>query len=238
MYKALHEWMDNEITFYIDLVMVIDATQDSPFIRESCAWQDFLAKTYEMIRQSNFEYGRVWKLRVKIMYFRDFYFDSQYAFGESPFYELSREMNKVLDYIGSINSAGGGDFPESGLEALWLAMHADYVESDRCRRIITLFTNAPAHHLEDYDKLTLIARRQGCCSPVNYPEQVPRTIGELYYAWENWNHNGRGWLCLIAPDEYPWPDIEVECSYVARFTYNSMEEVDLNDWYWSAIFGS
>lgn len=238
MYKVLHEWMDNETTFYIDLVMVIDATQDSPFIREFCAWQNFLTKTYEMIRQSNFEYGRVWNLRVKIMYFRDFYFDGQYAFGESPFFELPRDMNNVLEYIDSINSAGGGDIPESGLEALWLAMHADYVEGDRYRRIITLFTNAPAHPLEDYDKLTLIARRQGCCSPVNYPEKVPRSIGELYYAWENWNHGGRGWLCLIAPDEYPWADMEVECSYVARFTYNSMEEVDLNDWYWSAIFGS
>lgn len=238
MYKALHDWMDKETTFYIDLVMVIDATQDSPFIGEYSAWQNFLTRTYEMIRQSNIEYGRVWSLRVKIMYFRDFYFDGKYAFGESPFFELPRDMNHVLEYIGSIHSAGGGDIPESGLEAVWLAMHADYVECDSYRRIITLFTNASAHPLEDYDKLKLIAKRQGCCSPVNYPEKVPHSIEELYNAWEEWNCGGRGWLCLIAPNEYPWADMEVECSYLARFTYNSIEEVDLIDWYWSIIFGS
>lgn len=239
MYEILHDLMDMENTFYIDLVMVIDATQDSPFIGECSAWQNFLMETCDMIHQSNIEYGRDWSLRIKIMYFRDFYFDGKYAFGESDFFKIPRDMSQVFEYIDSLYSAGGGDIPESGLEALWLAMHTNYVEHDRYRRIITLFTNAPAHPLEDYDKLVLIAKRQKCCAPVNYPEQIPHSIGELYNVWENWNQGGRGWLCLVAPDEYPWADMEIECSYVARFPFDSIKEIDdLIGWYWSVIFGS
>lgn len=85
------------------------------------------------------------------MYFRDFYFDGKYAFGESPFFDISKDKDKSLEYIKTLKAAGGGDIPESGLEALWLAMSADYIEHYRYRKIITLFTNAPAHPLEDYE---------------------------------------------------------------------------------------
>ena len=89
--------------------------------------------------------------RIKIMYFRDFYSDGKYAFGESPFFDISKDKDKSLEYIKTPKAAGGGDIPESGLEALWLAMNADYIEHYRYRKIITLFTNAPAHPLEDYE---------------------------------------------------------------------------------------
>lgn len=57
--------------------------------------------------------------------------------------------------------------------------------------------------------------------------------------WENWNQGGRGWLGLVAPNEYPWVDMEIECSYVALFPFDSIEEMDnLIDWYWAVIFGS
>lgn len=43
------------------------------------------------------------------MYFRDFYFDGKYAFGESDFFEIPRDMNQVLEYIELLHSAGGDD---------------------------------------------------------------------------------------------------------------------------------
>ena len=72
-----------------------------------------------------------------------------------------------------------------------MSLHTDYDEHERYRRIITLFANAPAPPLIDYDKLALIAKKQKCCAPVNYPEQVSRSIGNLYNVWEDWNQGGK-----------------------------------------------
>ena len=143
-----------------------------------------------------------------------------------------------------------GDVPESGLEALWLAMHAGCEKHELYRRIITLFTNAPAHPLEDYDKLVLAGKHHNCCAPVNYPEQIPHCLGDLYKEWETWNQDGRGWLFLVTSSVYPWVDMEIECEHVIRvesadYDYNSeigypYQNVfdTLIEGYWCAIFGS
>ena len=233
------------------MVMVIDATMDSPFINNIKFWQDLIIQTVSMISQCMKQYGRQSRIRLKIIYFRDYYFDGKYAAGESEAFEIPNDRNQVFEFINSLRAAGGGDVPESGLEALWLAiMHAGCEKHELYRRIITLFTNAPAHPLEDYDKLVLVGKQHNCCAPVNYPEQIPHCLGDLYKEWETWNQDGRGWLFLVTPNVYPWRDMEIECEHVIRvestdYDYNSeigyqYQNVfdTLIEGYWCAIFGS
>ena len=190
------------------------------------------------------------RIRLRIIYFRDYYFDGKYAAGKSDAFEVPNDRNQVFEFINSLRAAGGGDVPESGLEALWLAMHADCGKHKLYRRIITLFTNAPAHPLEDYDELFLLGKQHNCCAPVNYPEQIVHCLGDLYKEWVTWNQGGRGRLFLVAPSVYPWVDMEIEWEYVIRFEstdydYNSAISYQyqsvfdaLIEGYWCAIFGS
>ena len=104
--------------------------------------------------------------------------------------------------------------------------------------------------LEDYDKLVLAGKHHNCCAPVNYPEQIPHCLGDLYKEWETWNQDGRGWLFLVTSSVYPWVDMEIECEHVIRvesadYDYNSeigypYQNVfdTLIEGYWCAIFGS
>ena len=251
MQEALLNLKDLESIYYIDMVMVIDATMDSPFINNIKFWQDLIIQTDSMISQYMKQYGRQSRIRLKIIYFRDYYFDGKYAAGESEAFEITNDRNQLFEFINSLRAAGGGDVPESGLEALWLAiMHAGCEKHELYRRIITLFTNAPAHPLEDYDKLVLVGKQHNCCAPVNYPEQIPHCLGDLYKEWETWNQDGRGWLFLVTPNVYPWRDMEIECEHVIRvestdYDYNSeigyqYQNVfdTLIEGYWCAIFGS
>ena len=155
MQEALLNLKNLESIYYIDMVMVVDATMDSPFINNIKFWQDLIIQTDSMISQCMRQYGRQSRIYLKIIYFRDYYFDGKYAAGESESFEIPNDRDQVFEFINSLRAAGGGDVPESGLEALWLAMHAGCEKHELYRRIITLFTNAPAHPLEDYDKLVL-----------------------------------------------------------------------------------
>ena len=65
------------------------------------------------------EYKRVINnLRIKVTWFRDFYFDGKYAYGESRFFDLPAEKQQFHDFVAGIEAKGGYDDPESSLEAL------------------------------------------------------------------------------------------------------------------------
>ena len=231
-----------DMTMYVDMVMVIDATQDSPFVSNNYFWQDLFAQIENLFNCVTVNRRDNIICRIKIMYFRDFYFDGKYAFGESPFFDISKDKDKSLEYIKTLKAAGGGDIPESGLEALWLAMNADYIEHYRYRKIITLFTNATAHPLEDYEYMLHEGKKQNCCAPVNYPGQIPHCIGDFYNSWETWCGGEVGHLCIVAPQEYPWPDMEVELPCVqlfdvAQFDCNKLSYNAVKDAIESLIYG-
>lgn len=121
MQEALLNLKNLESIYYIDMVMVVDATMDSPFINNIKFWQDLIIQTDSMISQCMRQYGRQSRIYLKIIYFRDYYFDGKYAAGESESFEIPNDRDQVFEFINSLRAAGGGDVPESGLEALWLA---------------------------------------------------------------------------------------------------------------------
>lgn len=232
----------------VDIVFVIDATRS-------------MQTTIDMVKASTFSFqenlseclksaGRIIKnLRVKVIWFRDFYYDGKYAYGESRFFELPEEKEDFHEYVNEINEAGGGDEPESALEALILAMRSDFVQAGtKKRHIIVLFTDAQAHAFEDYDRLVEEAAKQGC-KPEMYPENMPKDLAEFYNAWQGnamnqdalgsgseatkLDANGRR-LVLFAPNAYPWTDMEVELEYTIRKPIEAGEggsEIDMSEVY-------
>ena len=233
----------------VDIVFVIDATRS-------------MQTTIDMVKNSALSFhenlneclknaGRIIKkLRIKVIWFRDFYYDGKYAYGESPFFELPDEQQAFHDFVSEIKEAGGGDDPESSLEALTMAMRSDFVQDgEKKRHIIVLFTDSEAHAFEDYDKLVEEAAKKGC-QPEMYPENMPKSLAELYNAWQGnaeeqealggdgssevkLDKNGRR-LVLFAPNAYPWSDMEVELEYTIRKPIEAGEggaELDMGDVY-------
>lgn len=206
----------------VDFVFVIDATCGKTRLIKTI--EEGTLSFYENLcnalaqRQKSLQ-----KLRVKVNWFRDFYFDGKYAYGESKFFELPEENEDFRKYVASIRAAGGGDDPESALEALSLAMRSDFTQDgDRRKHIIVLFTDQPAHAFEDYDRLVEASSEYGC-DPVIYPPDMPKSLMQLYDEWDGHGLNrhvkidnrGKG-LILFAPDGYPWDDMEIDLERLLR----------------------
>ena len=212
----------------VDIVFVIDATrsmQDSiDMVKESAlsfdkGLNECLAKAGRIVNN----------LRIKVIWFRDFYWDGNQAFGESKFFEMPDEKEEFHDFVSGIHEAGGYDEPESALEALVLALRSDFVQDgEKKRHIIVLFTDADAHDFKDYDRLVEEAAKKGC-RPEMYPDDMPKDISEFYNAWqgngmcqeclgnqgETTKFSSRdGRLVLFAPDAWPWTDMSLELENV------------------------
>ena len=103
-------------------------------------------------------------LRIKVIVFRDYYVDDKYAMEESRFFILPEEKQEFYNFVSKIKAGGGGDEPESGLEALALALRSDFVkDGDKKRHVIVLFTDASAHPLEPVSYTHLLLT--GCRIP-------------------------------------------------------------------------
>ena len=211
----------------VDIVFVIDVTRSmDPIIdmvkRTALSFRDLLE---EKLKSSHHVINN---LRIKVIWFRDFYYDGNQAYGESDFFELPEQKEDFHKYVESLEAKGGGDLPESSLEALTMAMRSDFVQTgDSRRHIIALFTDDGAHPLEDYDKLVEEAAKESC-RPTMYPDNMPKDIEEFYRMWQkkdeetqealgvyNLDPKGRR-LVLFAPDAYPWNDLETDLEYVFR----------------------
>ena len=106
MQEALLNLKNLESIYYIDMVMVVDATMDSPFINNIKFWQDLIIQTDSMISQCMRQYGRQSRIYLKIIYFRDYYFDGKYAAGESESFEIPNDRDQVFEFINSLRAAG------------------------------------------------------------------------------------------------------------------------------------
>jgi len=248
MQDMLGMGMDEGIETNVDIVFVIDATRSMEKMIETVknATLTFQDELYEALKENK----RIIKnLRVKVTWFRDFYFDGQYAYGESKFFELPEEKEEFHDFVAGIQAAGGYDDPESALEALTLAMRSDFTqEGERKRHIIVLFTDEEAHKFEEYDSLVEKAAELNC-KPEMYPENMPADLGEFYNAWQgNAMHQdalgsgaqgtkldltGRR-LVICAPDAYPWTDMEIDLENILRVNLEkggSGEDLDMSNVY-------
>jgi hypothetical protein len=111
-------------------------------------------------------------------------------------------MAKFESFVNGLSARGGGDEPESALEALSIAQSSDWThEGDKQRHVIVMFTDATAHKLES---------RVGEVSEP-FKDQVATSMDELFGRWEGGQtvrlKKDCRRLLIFGPDAYPWSEI-------------------------------
>ncbi|OIJ85895.1 hypothetical protein BIV25_42370 [Streptomyces sp. MUSC 14] len=194
------EQYQGNLQYAVDIVLCVDATGSMfPVLDnvKSSALQfhdrlnDVMAKKGKAISQ----------LRLKVIAFRDFGDDASNAIQQTGFLRLPEQGRDFEEFVRGIDASGGGDIPESGLEALALAINSPWEQGlDRRRHVIVMFTDAPAHALGTH------------ASVQSYPADIPRSLDELF---EQWGYarsqtavmeQSAKRLVLFAPDQAPWSD--------------------------------
>jgi hypothetical protein len=139
------------------------------------------------------------ELRVRVVAFRDFAADGEAAMDESPFYHLPDERSAFSDFVNGLIAEGGGDAPESGLEAVALAMNSPWTtRGDRRRQVIVVWTDQPANPLDP------------SIVPAELRTRVPGDFSALTDLWEDTQGPlgaSSKRLILFAPDGPGWSDI-------------------------------
>jgi hypothetical protein len=138
-------------------------------------------------------------LRLRVVAYRDYYDSPSDALFQTPFFRLPDERFHFDSFVQTLGAAGGGDEPESALEALSVAMLSPWERGlDRRRHVIVLFTDASAHPLE-----AAFGRE-----PAGYPTSIPRSFDAITDLWDDPQGVAMEFaskrLLLYAPDVYPW----------------------------------
>ena len=200
--------MSQGLSYKIDIVFCIDVTGSMQPVIETVK-SNTLKFSDDLTRTLDAKGKVADQIRIRIVAFGDCQADTN-PLNASPFYTVlpPEQTSDLNTFVSALSANGGGDEPESGLEALAVAMASDWVQDgDRQRHIIVMFTDASAHRLED---------RIGDV-PSAFASQIPSSIDKITDGWEGGGQSASGVattlrqparrLVLFAPDMYPWPAI-------------------------------
>jgi len=203
----------SQFSYYLDICIVMDIT-GSMASKIKMVKENSL-NMYNLIKEKMESYKKnVDKVRVKILGFRDFAYGGDKTIEESRFFELPEEAEELKAFAETLKAEGGGDAPESALEAIALAMRSDWTPTDttngtKARHVILVYTDAPAVPLNDSSK----PERCVCARIENptYPANMPKTMAELSDMWDGISQELPGMpdqkakrFILFAPDAEPW----------------------------------
>ena len=130
----------------VDIIFCIDGSGSmSPCLDKVKAnAKKFYMDLVEMI--TNDYNSSIEELNIKVITFRDYAEDGEQAMVESRWFDITAGDDVEYEkHLNGIIADGGGDEPENGLEALFLAMTSKWnAKGDNDRQIIVLFTDADA----------------------------------------------------------------------------------------------
>ena len=222
--------MARRAKFPVELVLCIDATGSmSPVIGKV---KRNALQLYDDLQHLMEERGRkIGEMRARVIVYRDYYCDGGDAMEGSPFYALPQDRERFAGFVQPITASGGGDEPESGLEAIALAIGSDWSTTGyQARQVIVLWTDASAHPLE----------MNAGAKPRNYPAHMPENLEGLTALWQGQDYLITKRLILFAPPMYPW--VEMAKNWSCTWHYQSqagqgLSELDYGA-FLSAIAGS
>lgn len=211
----------------VDLVLCIDATGSMDPIIEMTK-QNALNLPEDIMREAKAQGKEIANLRLKVIVFRDYCTDGEYAMQMTDFFVLPKEKANLHDVVSDIIASGGGDEPEDGLEALAYAMNSDWTPSRpgaKRRQVIVMWTDASAHEL-GYGKE----------SPYYDPE-LPLDFDELTDWWgddespKSKMHYESKRLALFAPKVKPWTVLEASWDNVILYPSEAGEGLAEQDYH-------
>ncbi len=186
------------LSYAVDIVFCIDVTGSmNPIID---AVKANALGFYDDVQANLTDKGKnVSQLRVRLVAFRDFFADGAAALEESPFFTLPAERAGFSDFVNGLIAQGGGDAPESGLEAVALAINSPWTNTgDRRRQVIVVWTDQPTQTLDP------------SVVPADLASRVPADFSALTDLWEDEQGlmgSSSKRLILFAPDGPGWSDI-------------------------------
>jgi hypothetical protein len=195
------------LSYSVDIVFCVDVTGSmTPIIDQVKA---NALGFYDDVQTNLTEKGKnVEQLRVRVIAFRDFVADGSAALEESPFFTLPAERGDFSEFVNGLIAQGGGDEPESGLDAVALAINSPWTTTgDRRRQVIVVWTDQPAHPLDP------------SIVPADFSARVPADFSALTDLWEDeqgpMSSSGKR-LILFAPDGPGWSDISSVWEHVVH----------------------
>lgn len=194
----MHEMQGQGLKYTVDIVMCIDSTGSmAPIIEQVKAHA--LGFYEDLMKVMEAKGKLIDVLRLKVISYRDYYYDGDESMHSSDFFELPQDSDKFKSFVDNIKAEGGGYEPECGLEAVALAMKSDWnTTGDKKRQIIVVWTDASTHPLE---------KDEGS-KPNNYPTDIPKNFDELTDLWDGqFMSTAAKRLIVYSPDAYAWTDM-------------------------------
>ena len=197
------------LTTHVDMVYCVDVSESMSRFLESV--KESITTGYRSLLQSSDSTGRnVSVVRIRVIAFRDLDSDTSQGLTASRFFvvEPDEDSRHLRGFLDGLDASGGGDEPESALEALGVAINSPWVRlGKRQRSVIVLLTDSSAHRLES---------RIGPI-PAEFKDQIPASLDELRSWWDGGDSGsqsgatripqGTQRLILFAPSTYPWSAI-------------------------------
>lgn len=156
-----------KVTYGVDLVFCIDVTMSMAHILDTVK-QNALRFYEDFQNIMEKKHKTVSDLRIRIVAFRDYYYDRDQAMLVTDFFEFPRQAEDFRACLASIEPMGGGDDPEDGLEALAYAMKSKWnTESKKRRHVIVVWSDEGTHDLGFGNSVP------------NYPSNMAKDFDEL-----------------------------------------------------------
>jgi hypothetical protein len=214
------------LSYAVDVVFCIDVTGSMTPILDTVKANAL--RFYEDVQSNLTTKGKsVDELRVRVIAFRDLSADEG-ALQESSFFTLPAEQEIFGAFLENLIPEGGGDAPESGLEAVALAINSPWTShGDRRRQVIVVWTDAPAHPLNF------------AVVPPALESSVPKNFSDLTDLWEDPQGpvgSSSKRLILFAPDGPGWSDVSAAWENVVH--HPSQAGAGLSDVDYSTIIDS
>ncbi len=208
-----------------EIVLIFDATGSMGGIINTVK-RNAINFTGDVLRSLEEKGVKLDSIYTKVISYKDYWVDRDPMF-ESRFYELPKENSAFAAIINPIRASGGGDLPESGLEALKFAIDskspARRVGVD-ANKLIVLWTDAEAIPLKNDRKaaannglVTTIRKRWLRWYPWynrdtwRYPSGMPETLSSFKSLW---NRDANAELLLFYGNRgrganfYPWKQMK------------------------------
>lgn len=216
-----------QMDYRVDITMVIDATGSmSPIISEvKQNAMSFCTKFHEAMEASGKNVGG---LRIRVLPYRDYGCDGEYAMDNTcPFFNLPEQNDEYRRFVETIEAKGGGDEPESALEALALAMRSPWTsDGGKRRHVILVFSDASAVPLKDPSRT----------ANSTYPSNMPSTLAELGDMWKGCSQSLGGMpderatrMVLFVPNVSPWTEMQTWNNVWTSFSKagTGLEDIDI-----------
>ena len=193
---------NNQFSYRLDIALCIDCTGSMGKTLTSV--KNAALQFQEMLTSKMSEKGKIITgMRVRVIAFRDIFADTP-AFEVSEFFDLSQQAEDFQAFLVGLKAkGGGGDGPESALEALSIAINSQWnTDADKLRHVVVMWTDAAPHPLEK-------GLSQHLQSP--FAKDIASDLNQLTDWWED-HQNSRirheaKRLVIFAPEKGAWPDI-------------------------------